>query len=609
MMRITWPITVVLALGLSAFGQKEPDGETFIGVAGLKERITAALDALEEDGDFAKAEDELREFFAHVGARAPVAGHEAFVESAFALRLVRQLGATGVRPQRRRRPAAGGGPPAGRVGLLKYLRANDRLARAMAFTVRAAGERPRAVYDLLEKLRKTHGEKLNTYAYLAAALCVVHDEPLKRRVNENTAAAPDPLAIFKYYIDNEKSMFFGLMKVPPELLIYVVDTTASIEEMRWALKLYRGDRNVGSHFFDIRYDYDHLRKGTKKGVTLHGLTLPNILQYGGICADQAYFAAGIGKAIGVPTCYVSGRGAESAHAWVGFFQAAGAKGAWNFRYGRYAKYCVVRGRLRDPQIRRDISDDHLSLQAEMIGTKEADRYAAVAYVDAARLLGGEAGGGGAGAGNIQAVLDRIEQGLRRAKGYAEAWLMVSRLARDGRMTLPQKKHWAAALQRMCGRKYPDFSMAVIKPMILTIADTAEQNALWETCLKLFAARHDLAAEIRTAQAKMWERAGQDARAGRCYEDIVNRFINAGPFAVAALKKTEEKLRQLNRRQMIPTLYRNAWNRCRRPQQMTPGLYRRSNWYLVGQSYAKVLEQFGQRAAAEQVRATLAAAGK
>jgi len=68
-----------------------------------------------------------------------------------------------------------------------------------------------AVYDLFDKLRTQRPDQMDAYANLVASICVVHDEPLKRNVNENKVTAPDPIAIFDYYVANEKSMAFGYL--------------------------------------------------------------------------------------------------------------------------------------------------------------------------------------------------------------------------------------------------------------------------------------------------------------------------------------------------------------------------------------------------------------
>jgi len=570
----------------------------------VAEQVKTVLDTLEVDADFTQATTTLERLFQRVAIHAPSNEPAAFVEAAFARRLVSQLGTMSSAKQ------AG--------TLLKYLRANRKLARALAFAVKADRERPEPIYQLLDKLRKAHGEKLNDYAYLAAAVCVVHDRPLSRRINENRVEAPDPIDVFRYFAGHERKMLFGIKSVPPELLVYVVDTTASIKEMRWALSRYKGETKVGKHFFKIKYDYRHYRTGAKKKVTAAGFNLPNILRFGGVCADQAYFAVAIGKAIGVPTCYAVGRSGQSGHAWVGFFQARKGQGRWNFEYGRYAQYTVVRGTVLDPQTRQRIGDDHLSVQAELIGAKAADRYAAIAFADAAGALASVADFGEAAdlkplvsadpaeprKTDLPAQLDLIEQGLRRAPGYAAGWVKVSEMARLGEMTLKQKKYWAGQLQKMCGKKYPDFSMAVIKPMIETVDDVGEQNALWNACFRFFSKRKDLAAEIRMAQAAMWEEAGQLAKAGKCYEDVITRYINSGPFAIAALTKVERKLRELNRDSRVAPLYALAWSKCRKPVGMAPTFIRAANWTRVGVLYVRALEAAGQTKKAQKVRAAI-----
>ena len=288
-------------------------------------------------------------------------------------------------------------PKAKGMELLKYLRANANLARTMAFLINDDKEAEGA-YLLLDRLRDKHARvKLNDYANLTAAICVVHDRPFTRQINENLTASPDPVDLFEYYTTNEKSMLFGIKNVPAELLMYVVDTTSSIPEMRWALRKYAGDQNVGKHFFDIAYDYDNLKTAREKDVTKAGYTLPNILKFGGVCADQAFFAMEIGKAIGVPTTYTTASSAEVGHAWVGFLQTKGDKLFWNFDVGRYEEYKGIRGNVEDPQTREEIPDSYVSLLAELLGspahrTKTVDRQNSIAVTDAAIRLANAAVG-------------------------------------------------------------------------------------------------------------------------------------------------------------------------------------------------------------------------
>jgi hypothetical protein len=390
--------------------------------------------------------------------------------------------------------------------------------------------------------------------------------------------------------------------------------------MNWALGRYAGDPKVGARFFDIKYDHEHFRDGDPKEVTVAGWNLPNILRHGGVCVDQAYFAVTVGKSIGVPTAYASGASSTVSHAWVGFLEA-GENGAWwNFDVGRYKAYQGVRGNVLDPQIRRRIPDSYVSLLAELAGVEAPDRWAAVAYTDAAlRLLELAELAGEAPAAetrdspeppvrslDIESALELIEQGLRLCPGYARGWMTVRDLAAGGAMSMEQKKRWADVLHRLCGARYPDFYLAVLRPMIVSIDDVGQQNALWNKAFALFSDRHDLAASVRMSQGRMWQEAGEPARAGRCYEDVIYRYANAGPFVLTALGEAEKLLIAARRGDKVLALYDRAFSGIERPSDMAGPFYRQSNYFRVGARYADRLQQAGYGLKAAAIRSRIRA---
>src|SRR5882672_6607199 len=337
----------------------------------IREQIKKSLDDLQSSADFPAAESQLQKIFDQTIAYSLPKDTDVIRDADCALRLVHQLQSVPAKDRR--------------LDLFKFLRANEGLSRTLTFLI-IPGQDPAKVYALLDRLHEKRPEQLEKFSSLTAAICVVHDRPLKRHINESEVQSPDPLAIFDFFTQNEPRLFFGVKNVPAELLIYVVDTTAQIDEMNWALQNYAKDPKVGARFFDIRYDYDHYRRGTPKRVTLEGFNLPNIARYGGVCADQAYFAASVGKSIGVPTAYTHGAAATSGHAWVGFLEATNREGWWNFDIGRYEAYRNVRGLVLDPQLHEEIPDSFVSLLAEMIGSKLPDRHNTIALTDAAGRL-------------------------------------------------------------------------------------------------------------------------------------------------------------------------------------------------------------------------------
>ncbi|MBV8780193.1 MAG: hypothetical protein JO353_02240, partial [Phycisphaerae bacterium] len=243
---------------------------------------------------------------------------DGFREAAFARRLLAQLQTLA---------------PENRVDLLKYLRVHDELARTLAFSVRP-GDHVQKTYQLINQWRKERAQQVDKLPNLAVALAIVRSRPLSERINENIAEAAPPRDVFDYYAGHESQMVLGLSGMPVELLVYVVDTTASVEDMNWSLRKYGNDPNVGPLFFEIQYDYDSFEKGTQKKLDRAGFSLPNILKFGGVCIDQAYFAESVGKSIGVPTAIATAAAADVGHAWIGYLQVKGSTAAWNFDTGR-----------------------------------------------------------------------------------------------------------------------------------------------------------------------------------------------------------------------------------------------------------------------------------
>jgi hypothetical protein len=102
--------------------------------------------------------------------------------------------------------------------------------------------------------------------------------------------------------------------------------------------------------------------------------LGTILNKGGICVDQAYFACEVGKAKGVPTLFFSGAGNDAWHAWFGYLDE---NGHWQLDVGRYADQQFVTGVATDPQTWGPISDHELKFLSEGFRLRPSWRQACV----------------------------------------------------------------------------------------------------------------------------------------------------------------------------------------------------------------------------------------
>ncbi len=576
------------------------------------QRIKQVLDTLTTNGQFRVAKRQLGRLEDQVIAYMPRNGLTALRHADYARRLVSQLSSISNHQHR--------------MTMLKFLIANHELAATMVF-LNTPGQRNVAqVYHRLAALHKELGPIIVAYPNLTAAICAVLYKPLTMHINENTVHSPAPAALFKYYVRYRRAMYFGIRNVPARLLIYVVDSCSSIRSMTWALDKYHGDSMVGQLFFTVPYDYAAYLHGAKKEVDIKGYNLPNILHYGGVCADQAFFASEVGKAIGVPTAYDTGMSSVVGHAWVGFLQQVGNQAAWNFNIGRYSEYRGVIGIVQNPVTRRAEPDSFMSLSGQFIGTTQRQRWNAVVLTDAAlRLLALSTADATFSppvpppqvyarmakplTNSVKTQLSLLKRAVYQCNGYAESWMLVRYLASKGKLTLAEKKLWAGAVMRLCGQRYPYFAMAVVEPMIMSVKNPEEQDTFWNRAYAIFApSRFDLAAKVRMMQAQLWRKAGHYNRAGRYLMDVINQYANAGPFILTALHQAAQILRQQKHNDKITTLYEVTWARIKPPPRMADPFMHESNWYQVGKLLENRLRKEDQALLADKVRRELQAAG-
>lgn len=565
-------------------------------------RLRATLDQAAASGDLAAATASVNGLWDWTCVNVPADQPDIFREVGAAQRLLEHLSKfTG-----------------DKKAMLKLLRESPHLTNALAYQISTGeGEEPAAVLATLDALRtKFSAKQLEEMANLTAAICVVYDKPVVKQVNENQGKGVSAVEAFTYYTRFESKMVFSPRTTPVELLIYMIDPGAQLDELAWALDRYDGQREIGPRYSEIHYDNDHFKRGKEKKITTEGFNLFNIKKYGGICADQAHFASTVGKSIGVPAVVDSGQASDVAHAWLGFLKIQGKRVEWNFDAGRYDQYEDIRGTVTDPQTGAQIPDGTLALSAESLSVPDAARQASTAMVDAAirlRKLSGSPSVSGleitaktaARTAKPQDRLALLQASLSLFSANHRAWNALSAMASAKELTLDQKKQWTESLQRYCGDRYPDFTLAVLTPMVATIDDTAQQGAIWDALYKRFrGSRPDLATQVLIDQGKMWDKAGQPDKAYDCYTSAAYQFITKSPASVEALERCETMLQARHTPSAIVDVYANAWKRLTKPSDMAQEFMTASNWHRVGSRYAELLDADGQARKAEQIRKAL-----
>ncbi len=232
-------------------------------------------------------------------------------------------------------------------------------------------------------------EGRETFANLAIACALVFDEPVRisadvygfgstSESSGGSAKEVSALSRYRFYRDSAKK---GALKVPlAEMtaweLVWVVDAPVPESELVWAQQHANfSRRDWGKAYGHIRYRMDRATQGVNP---YKAYTFAEIEKEGGICGDQAYFAALTAKANGIPAMVISGEGDRGGHAWIGFEVA---RGEWKLDVGRYADNYAA-GTTRDPQTGRTIKEHELRQLTEparrTAGYEKSDKLLALA---------------------------------------------------------------------------------------------------------------------------------------------------------------------------------------------------------------------------------------
>ncbi len=225
------------------------------------------------------------------------------------------------------------------------------------------------VLDNLSELHKENRKFFNEYRNLAIAIAVVYDVPPPPgwphyQVPQNVLPRelPKVNVSFDYWVrlNEKKQCAFDITEMSAEALKFLVDTTA-MEDFRWVQSNIHNDpKDFASVYDRIDYRFDRIANN-QFNWKRKDYRLETILNYGGICVDQAYFAAQTGKAKGIPTLVFRGAGMDGRHAWFGFMLK---EGVWEFNGGRQGENRYVTGYAHDPQTWGNITDHQLRFLGE-----------------------------------------------------------------------------------------------------------------------------------------------------------------------------------------------------------------------------------------------------
>ncbi len=353
----------------------------------------------------------------------------------------------------------------------QWVLANRDFSRSFSDLIEAVDYTPEVI-RILDALHAADPRRFARHAQLALAIAVVHDvppPPTWPHAQVAAAALPRrlmaPRDAFAYWstADDRGLTLQRLTRLTAGELKFVIDAAAPQGELDWARQSVKGPITRLPGMYDaVRYRMDRLDANVMQWPG-RSYTLPAILEEGGICVDQAYFAAHAGKALGVPTLMFRGAGLDGRHAWFGYLDE---NQRWKLDVGRYADQRYVSGLAFDPQTWGNVSDHELAFLAEGFRRLPAYRQSQVHASVAAELLRA-----GQGEAALRAARKAVNYERRNLRAWSVLGLALNQTGADARTREATLREGVLAFQR-----YPDLYAEFMQQVIALLRERGETSA-------------------------------------------------------------------------------------------------------------------------------------
>jgi len=432
------------------------------------------------------------------------------------------------------------------VSAFRALGENSEIRRAFLENICLEDDKVEALKILLQ-MQLTCPDCVKELPRLAVAFAIVFDQPFPRWWPHRQVLADavpiekvDPVSRFQKMtaIQRERRYITDLRDFTVNELKFVIDHPLIDSEMEWARKNITASRSgFGKVFNSIRYDIP--RYEANQMTWPYGpYTFLAIRSKGGICVDQAYFAANTGKAKGLPTLYFSGQGDDGGHAWFGFMDSPGH---WETDCGRYESQNYPVGSATDPQIWKPISDTELIFLSK--GRERSSGYQqAKLLTDLGRTL-------------MKTEADRwLDAAILIQPEFLSAWKVKSEILEQSNASLGKRtEFWMLFTKRFSN--YPDLKVAG-QERLLQLAkekgDEAEvKNLSREILVQNRARRFDLSIGVAAVEVGEKIEAGKWVEADTAFRKALREFKGqAGgnlyyglvvPFVEAALHEGHDSV--------------------------------------------------------------------
>jgi len=239
---------------------------------------------------------------------------------------------------------------------------------------------PKVLTDL-QSIWKSSPADFREFPELALAIAMVRDQPAPsfwphHQVSPSAFHRVDqsPVELFSGLVTAHRQgkLRRDLHSTGVRNLMFVVDAPVDPSELAWVRNDHRGSREEPPAALSS-INYDEGRMLTQSYVwPWGGYRLESIRRRGGICIDQAYYAAVCAKALGIPSIVFAGLGKDGGHSWVGYQRRGGG---WDFAVGRPSGQGLATGEALDPENWTPVTDHDMESMISGHGAPRSDAAA------------------------------------------------------------------------------------------------------------------------------------------------------------------------------------------------------------------------------------------
>lgn len=409
-----------------------------------------------------------------------------------------------------------------------------------------------AALQVFNEIRKAYPEQIDRYGSLAIACSVVWDNDrgvynYRGHASRTHSMMPENLLNgldnFQYFVDAERVMQGRAQFIPWEFLMHLVNHRTPVQERVWAAQNYVSTRQMfGKCYADVPYDTQMLQTKSRE-CKLDGkeYNLPNIRQFGGVCAMQADFAARVGKSMGVPAAYVSGSGRYGeAHAWVMWVELkAVTQHSIEFTlesHGRYRGDHYYVGKMKEPQSGRGITDRLLELRLHQVGMnamakRHSDRIMAVYPQMEAELEF-----------DFDTRLEFLSGAVSLNPWNEAAWSALSGVSTGREFGRDEYKTMTGLLNQLFVNfaAFPDFTLTIFGDLISFEEEAEKRIAYYYQLLEVYAAtkRPDLGFKALLQLTDLLEQEERTGEAIQALAVAIQKYPDEGQYIPKMLDRLE-----------------------------------------------------------------------